>query len=186
MPLRGVKSKSHRGAKAELDPSAVCDTNMCTGPTACIETRNEPLFDCSGRNEIDWCPVYLNYDWEGIACSYHDNTGKDFWEEATAMLNAAEPAFKARHGHSFYRGDYISVDNVPEKSQVERFKQFLVEMEPRFTCYSVPKLTWLLKEKLVKPRYGMQAVVEYYDNFGKDATLQMLETHLGDILPRFY
>lgn len=45
----------------------------------------------------------------------------------------------------------------------------------------VPKLTRLIKKKLVKPRYNMRAVIEFQDEFGKDAALHMLETH-ADIM----
>ncbi|CAL8468962.1 g8503 [Coccomyxa elongata] len=140
---------------------------MSTGPKASIEFAripNERLFYCYVQGiKSNWYSVHLHNDWEGIPCDYHDYTGKDSWEEVAAILNVAEPAFKAQHKYHSDPGDFISVQNVIvlEKFPVERLEQLLVELEPRFTCYSVPKLTRLIMTELVKPRYNMRAVIEF-------------------------
>lgn len=187
------ESDSDSGSSGNLEENTECDANTVTDSKASVESQwwgpshseRKFLFDfCSLEGfGSDFCDVYLNRDWEHIPCIYREHTGKDLWDDVTAFLNTAEPGFKA---HTDY---YI--DSEPEvhvkttkNSYVKRLKQLLVEVEQRYQCYSVPKLTRLIRTRLNQPRFGIRAVIEYQDKFGKDAILHMLETH-EDIMFRY-
>ena len=180
-------------ASGVLVPSLTCeeDTDRRAGRISSIgfQTRldmlslfgndGKRLFHCLQHNGFgeDWCSVRLNECWEDIASNYHDYTGKKFWEEVIAFLNAAEPAFRVGRLYNHDdTGEYIRV-RTPTKSHVEDLKQVLMELEPRYKGYSVPKLTKLVKVNLSEARYSMRAVIEYQGKFGQESALHMLEFH---------
>ncbi|BDA43040.1 hypothetical protein COCOBI_04-0500 [Coccomyxa sp. Obi] len=184
---------SERSALAELDGSAASDANADTGFQSSLDRcslfgRDTKRLFCSSIHEsfsFNWCSISLNEDWEHMPCNYKDHTGKDFWKEASTILNALEPAFKADYHHHYDTGEYIQV-NTPKKSHVKRLKQHLTDLEPRYKGYSVPKLKRLVKVKLREARYSMRAVIEFQDKFGKDAALHMLENNADIMFTRNY
>lgn len=188
-------SGSDRGASADLDGSAASDANTDTDFRTGLDRfslfgrNSKRLFHASTHKGLTpgsaWCSVALNDDCEDIACNYSDYTGKDFWTETSAILSAAEPAFKAQYEYHDDTGYYISM-RTPKKSHVKRLKQLLMDLEPRYKGYSVPKLTQLVRVNLSEARYSMRAVIEFQDKFGKDSAMHMLESHTDIMVTRVY
>ncbi|BDA43041.1 hypothetical protein COCOBI_04-0510 [Coccomyxa sp. Obi] len=166
--------------RASLD----ADTDTCS--QASIESdiysdkHSERLFAFHRHTERahnggNWCSVALNYGWyDTVTCNYNEYTGKDFWKEVITFLNVAEPAFKAC-AQDYGDCDFYVHVSTPKNAHVKHLKQLLIELEPRYIGYSVPKLARLIANKLKRPRFSMRAVIEFQDKFGKDAALQMLE-----------
>lgn len=97
------------------------------------------------RMGSNWCSLSLNHHWYYVDRNYHEYTGKDFWGEVIAFLNAAEPAFEARFQPYYDDCEFHLHVSTPRNAHVKHLKQLLVELEPRYKGYSVAKLTRLAR-----------------------------------------
>lgn len=191
---RANETDTDSSSSRKLDASAHCDADTDADSEASIESRwwgqshSERkiwlgICDAGGYG-MDFCYVYLNYDWEHIACNYRDYTGKGMWDDIAAFLNAAEPIFNAHAVRCDDGSREVHVD-TPKRSHVKHLKQLLVELERRYQGYSVPKLMRLIKDRLYRPKFSMRAMIEFQDKFGTDAALHMLESHADIMFQKF-
>ena len=189
------ETDSDGSASEQLDETAAPDVNANTDTGFQTKLDSLSLFGRNSKRMFygiqdrfsgDECSVGLTDDWEHISCNYLEYTGMNFWEEVIAFLNAAEPAFRVGCMNKYYdTGEYISV-KTPTKSHVQRLKQVLMELEPRYKGYSVPKLTQLIKVNLSEARYSMRAVIEYQGKFGQESALHMLGSYADFMFTRVY